>query len=137
MEDKLKDLKPGDGVKIDDQTTYEFGADLEAEGTPLIDPAVGKTMSIRLFEYRIDPSKIKQFPTSRQTIFNSHAKQIAAILCGDGLRPIEHISPRVIIKKKEGKYQIFVPCEARLNTMFIERPKSLSEALIKNATPRH
>lgn len=125
---EMAELKPGEGVSIDDKTKYEYGADLHAEGTPLIDPAIGKTVSIRVFDFKMNPGIVKRIP-DRQTLFNAHARQIKTILWADGLIPIEGIAPRVIINRKGGKYQIFIPCEARLNTMFAERPKSLSEQL--------
>ena len=124
-----QDLKPGEGVSVDKDTKYEFGADLSTEGTPLIDPGTGKTISIRVFDFKMNPD-LKELP-DRQTLFNSHSRQIATILWGDGLRPLEEISPRVIIDKKGGSYKIFIPCEARLNTLFADRPKNLSEVLTK------
>lgn len=131
MEDKirvegdLKNLKAGSGVE-----GYEYGADLATEGAPLIDPAQGKTISIRVFEFKMNPKMIKDFPNDRQTIFNAHSKQIKTILWGDGLIPLEEVAPRVIINKRKYKYQIFVPCEARLNVNFVDKPKSLSQQLI-------
>lgn len=128
IDGKLEDLKPGDGVQVGD-TKYEYGADLSTEGTPLIDPGTGKTVSIRVFHFKMDPSKVKHFPNDRQLIFNSHAKQIRTILWGDGLVPIEGVSPRVIIDMKHHSYNIFIPCEARISTMFIDRPQNLSEVI--------
>lgn len=127
----LKDLNPGSGVRIGD-TKYEYGASLETEGTPLIDPGTGKTVSIRVFHFKMEPSRVKSFPVNdKQAIFNSHATQIKTILWGDGLIPIEGISPRVIVDKKKMAYNIFVPCEARLNVMWADRPKNLSVELAK------
>ena len=138
VEGDLNELKPGEGFKVDEKTTYEYGSDLSTDGTPLIDPATGKTVSIRTFEFLMNPEAIKDFPEDRQLIFNNHAKQISTILWGDGLIPLEEVAPRVIINKREGKYQIFVPCEARLSTTFVDKPKSLSEQLInKNETTGH
>lgn len=122
------ELKAGDGVKIDDKTTYEYGADLHTEGTQLIDPALGKTMTIRIFEFQMNPNLIE---VDRQTLFNSHAKQISTILWGDGLVPFEQVPPRVIIDLKGKKYQIFVPCVAKTGTFFAEDAKSLSQHLTK------
>lgn len=137
----LENLKPGEGVQVGD-TKYEYGADLHTEGTPLLDPATGKTVAIRVFEFKMnpDPKVMKNFPTDMQVLFNAHAKQIATILWGDGLRPLEEVSPRVIIDKKGYKYRIFIPCEARRDTLFADKPQSLTEALSKapnNGTARH
>lgn len=130
MDDKLK---PGTGVE-----GYEYGANLHTDGTPLIDSATGKTIVIRAFEFKMNPEAVKDFPQDRQVLFDAHAKQITTILWGDGLIPLASEPPRVIIDKKALKYNIFVPCEARTSTMFADRPKSLSEHLMKkNGTSRH
>ena len=132
VEGDLTKLKPGEGVE-----GYEYASSLETEGVRLNDPSTGKTVSIRVFEFKMNPDAVKNFPTDHQHLFNAHAKQIQTILWGDGLRPLDEFPPRVIIKKKERKYQIFVPCEARLNTMYIEKPGNLSKLINKNADTRH
>ena len=131
----LKDLKPGEGVSFGD-TTYEYGADLNTPGTPLIDPGTGKTVAIRVFQYKMNPEKRNRFPADRQSIFNSHSKEISRILWGDGLRPFDGAAPRVIVDRKKGMYQIFVPCESRSGVVFIDKPENLSTALAKGrSTP--
>lgn len=137
---EMAELKPGEGVRIDKDTKYEYGADLHTEGFQLIDPQEGKTNTIRTFEFVMNPAKVREFPTDKQAIFNAHAKQITTILWADGLRPLESVSPRVIIDLKGKKYQIFVPCEAAKGVLFNNKPQSLNEVLSKtsqNGTPRH
>jgi|SRR3990167_1949890 len=124
----LENLKPGEGVE-----GYEYGSQLSTEGMPLIDPGIGKTISIRVFQFKMNPTKRRDFPMDRQLIFNAHAKQISTILWGDGLIPLETNAPRVIIDKKKGFYQIFVPCEAKRGVMFMDKPKNLTEELAKQA----
>ena len=80
------ELKPGEGVQIDQDTKYEYGSRLETEGIPLIDPGEGKIVSIRVFDFKMNPA-LKDFPIDKQLIFNTHAKQISTILWGDGLKP--------------------------------------------------
>lgn len=127
---EMAGLKPGDGVALDDKTTYDYGADLNVEGVPLIDPGTGKTVSIRTFIFKMSPDKLKEFKSiEKQTLFNTHAKQIFTILWADGLQPLDGVPPRVIIDRKKCLYHIFVPCEARLNTMWMDKPKNLSETL--------
>ena len=131
---EMAELKPGDGVDIGD-TKYEYGADLNAEGVPLRDPGTGQTVSIRTFDFKVNP-QLKKIP-DKQTLFNAHARQILTILWGDGLIPLEEVSPRVIIDKKNKFYRIFVPCMARKSVLFMEKPKNLSEELLKsNSTTR-
>lgn len=126
------ELERGDGLE-----GYEYGSDLSVDPTPLIDSGTGKTVTIRTFEFKMNPEMAKEFPEDKQTIFNLHAKQIATILWGDGLKPLETESPRVIVKKKEGKYFIFVPCEAKISTTFADKPRSLSEQLNQNESTGH
>lgn len=126
--ENLESLKAGDGVQIGD-TKYDYGADLSTEGTPVIDPGLGKAVSIRVFEFKANPG-VNTLTIDKQALFNSHAKQIATILWGDGWRPLEEVPPRVIIDSSG--YKIFVPCEARIGTTIIEKPKNLSEELTKS-----
>ena len=123
---EMAELKPGTGVD-----GYEYGANLHTDGVRIEDPQEGKTVSIRVFEFKMNPDPKVNFPTDNQVLFNAHAKQIATILWGDGLVPLEEVPPRVIIKRKEHKYQIFVPCEAKRGVLFFEQPKSLNEVLTK------
>jgi len=128
----LEDLKPGDGVKIDNETKYEYGADLKTDNVPLIDPGGGGVVVIRVFTFKMNPEK-KHFP-GKQAIFNSHAKQIETTLWGDGLRPLESNPPRVIINSKGGFYQIMVPCIASKGVNFSEKdrnPELLHKQLAK------
>lgn len=123
----LENLKPGEGVE-----GYEYGSQLETEGVPLIDPGGGPVNVIRVFSFRMNPEK-NDF-TNKQVIFNAHAKQIETLLWGDGLRPLDNISPRVILNSKKGFYQIFVPCGAAKGVIFSEKhrnPELLHKQLAK------
>ena len=126
---ELAELKPGEGVD-----GYEYGANLDAEGMPLIDPGTGQTVTIRTFVFKMNPN-IKNIP-DKQILFNSHARQIKTILWGDGLVPLEEISPRVIIDTKKHRYQFFIPCKARREVLFMEKPKNLSELLKSTSAAR-
>ena len=118
----LENLKPGTGVQVDKDTKYEYGSQLETEGVPLIDPGGGPVNVIRVFTFKMNPEK-KDF-TNKQAIFSTHAKQIETILWGDGLRPLENVSPRVILNNKKGIYQIFVPCGASRGVIFSEKDRN-------------
>lgn len=132
--ENLQEIKPGEGVQIDDKTKYDYVGSFDAKSEPLIDPGTGKTVSIRVFTFKMNPARLKQAPPDKQTLFNAHAKQISTILWGDGLIPMEEISPRVIINKNYGEYQIFVPCEAKSGVLFVDKPKNLSQELAKRGT---
>ena len=123
------ELKKGDGIQIDKDTKYEYGSQLETEGVPVIDPGEGKTVAIRVFSFNMNPGR-KYYP-GKQALFDAHARQISTILWGDGLIPLETNSPRVIIDKKNGFYQIIVPCEARRGVIFVDKPVNLSQELAK------
>lgn len=132
---EVEELKPGDGVTFDDGTKYEYGADLNTE-TPLIDPGEGGSNVIRQFMFKMNPETRRNFP-DRQALFNAHAKQITTILWGDGLRPLEEFSPRVIIDMKRGIYKIFVPCKSAKGVIFSEKdrnPELLHKQLSKKVS---
>jgi len=115
-----------------------YGASLQSPTTPLIDPASGKPLIIRSFDFRMNP-EVKQMP-NKQELFSAHSKQIMSLLWGDGFRPYEGASPRVAIDMKRRTYRIVVVAEPRLNTTVIETPRSLSQMLStapKNGSPRH
>lgn len=122
--DNLEDLKPGTGVQIDNKTKYEYASELATEGVPLIDPGGGPVNVIRVFTFKMNPEKAKDFAPNKQILFNSHAQQIKHTLWGDGLRPLENVGPRVIIDSKRGFYQIFVTCEATKGVIFSERHRN-------------
>ena|SRR3990167_431269 len=116
------ELTPGEGIRIDDDTKYEYASELATDGVKLIDPGGGPVNTIRVFTFKKNPEK-KYLP-SKQALFNSHAKQIEHILWGDGLRPLESVAPRVILNNKSGVYQIFVTCEAAKGVLFSEKDRN-------------
>ncbi len=136
--DGLEDLKPGTGVQVDENTKYEYGANLETENVPLIDPGGDGVVSIRVFTFKINPAQ--KFLPGKQVLFNAHAKQLEAILWGDGLRPLESNSPRVIINSKKGFYQIMVPCIAAKGVIWSDKdrnPELLHKQLAKGKLDSH
>ena len=133
----LEDLKPGTGVDVGNDTKYEYGSQLETEGVRLIDPGGGPVNVIRVFSFKMNPLR-KNF-TNKQAIFSAHTKQIEHILWGDGLRPLDEISPRVIIDNKNSSYQIFVTCQAARGVIFSRKdsnPKLLHEQLNGKLDPK-
>lgn len=122
------------GIQISEDTTYDYGADLETDKAPIIDKGVGKQVLIREFLFKLNPEIKDAENIDRQTLFNAHAKQITTLLWGDGLSPLESNPPRVIIDIKKGVYHIFVPCVAKLGTTFADKTRNLSEELKKDST---
>lgn len=131
VEGDLNELKAGNGISIGD-TKYEYAADLHAENAPLVDPATGKTVLIRAFNFQINP-ELKDFDIDKQELFNHHARQIQTLLWADGLQPMSDIPPRVIINIEKSVYNIFVACESRLSTVFADKPRALTQQLIHEA----
>ena len=118
----LENLKKGTGVDVGDNTKYEYASELATDNMPLIDPGGGGVVVIRVFHFKMNPEK-KHFP-GKQALFNSHARQIEHSLWGDGLRPLESNSPRVIIDSKRGFYKIMVPCIAAKGVIFSEKDRN-------------
>ena len=132
------ELTPGEGIQIDKYTKYEYASELSTEGVKLVDPGGGPVNTIRVFAFKMNPNIMRHTP-NKQTIFSSHAKQIEHILWGDGLRPLENVSPRVILNSKEGSYQIFVACEAAKGVLFSEKdrnPELLHKQLNRKLDPK-
>lgn|SRR3990167_7654017 len=123
-----------------DEVKYEYGSDLEAKPVPIIDPATGKTVTLRTFDFVIPPNiKLQDFPTNKQQIFSDHANLIKTMLWADGLVPYEGnigVAPRVLINLKARTFKIIVVAQARSSTMFVEKPKSLNKLLPSTATPK-
>lgn len=116
------ELTPGEGIQVDKDTKYEYASELSTDGVKLIDPGGGPVNTIRVFTFKKNP-EVKH-TLGKQAIFNSHAKQIETVLWGDGLRPLENVSPRVILNYKGGFYQIFVACEAAKGVLFSEKDRN-------------
>lgn len=135
--DGAENLKRGTGVQIDSETNYDYAGEFSTDGVPLIDPGTGKTVSIRVFTFKIDPSKLRLVPKDKQKLFNDHSKFIEKVLWGDGLIRLDGVNPRVIINKKGLFYQIFVPCEAKRGVMFMDKPHNLTKLLAEEAKRGH
>ena len=104
-----------------------YGAQLEAEKTPLMDPGTGKPVILRMFDFKFYPT-VKGTP-SKPALFEAHAKQIMTLLWADGLRPFEGVNPRVTIDANKRTYRIVVVAEPRLGTTVIQSPQSLNKVL--------
>jgi len=138
VEGDLNNFRGGDGIQVFEDTKYDYAADLSTPTTPLIDPQTGKTVVIRAFNFQMNPEFFKGMPVDNQELFNHHARQIQTVLWADGLRPLDEVPPRVIINVKNGLYHIFVPCEARLSTVFADKPRNLSAQITnQNDTSGH
>ena len=124
----------------DEEVKYEYGSDLEAKPVPIMDPATGKTVTLRSFDFAIPPSvKLANFPRDKQKIFNDHAHLIKTMLWADGLIPYEgsrEVAPKVVVNLKKREFKIIVVAQARSSTSFYEKPKSLNKLLASTATPK-
>jgi len=111
------------------------GAQLGVEGIPLVDAGVGKPLILRVFEFAINPVKVKELKekgiiVSKQEIFNTHWPQIKMQIWGDGLVANEQVDPRVIIGKK--RYRIFILCEPKFRNIVVDKPRTLQQVFDKN-----
>lgn len=122
------DAHLGAKVEADSSEGRWEGQEIEVKSDPIIDPGTGKTVVLRVFEYSIDPSMPVKVRPTNQDLFNSHAMQIKHFLWKDGLRPFDEgqgLEPKVQFSKRERKYRIIVPCEARFGQSFHERAQLL------------
>lgn len=110
------------------------GHEVEVTSDPLIDNAnSGKTIVLRSFYFKADPTTLKQQKPTKQQIFDSHAKQIELMLWSDGLMPFKEVEPRLIVSKKRDEYKIFMACEARAGVGFDRNPTKLQDLTKINA----
>lgn len=113
--------------KSDKQTTW-YGHDINAQSAPLIDPGTGQTLTIRVFEFGVNPAWKGTVP-SKQAVFNMHWKQLKTILWGDGLVAIQEKEFEPKIEFRGDRYYIFLTCQPRNNTFFANKAKPLHEYL--------
>lgn len=100
-------------------------------GTPLIDPAVGKKIIIRKFEFEwkkgIKTEERMNAQYNKQEFFNSHAKYIKDFLWKDGLSILENQDPKMIFNNKG--YVIVVATEARWGVSIFDKPTTLQQIM--------
>ena len=102
-------------------------------GQPLVDSGTGKSLLIRVFDFKYDPrTKLEdrqRAKMNKQEFFNMHAKYIMNFLWKDGLRIREDHDPKLIFVK--GGYRIAILCEARLGVLVDKKPTTLQKVLSK------
>lgn len=122
------DAKLGAKVEAHNEDGAWEGQEVSVKSNPLIDPGTGPTVVLRIFEFQINPQMPYNTRPTNQVLFNTHAKQIRHLLWKDGLRPFDEgqgLEPRVQFSKRERKYRIIVPCEARFGQSFHEKARLL------------
>lgn len=120
-------------LTADDKHAWE-GQDIEVKSDPLIDNENSGALILRSFYYKANPVTMKEQKPTKQKIFNSHLKQIEAMLWGDGLTPFTPIEPRIIVSKKRDEYKIFIACVPKKGVMLNETPLTLQQITKQNAT---
>ena len=105
------------------------------DGVPMVNDGSGKPLILRVFEYGIDPVKVKEIAekkivVNQQQIFNQHWAQIKSLIWSDGLVASTDVPPRVVMGKT--RYRIFILCEPKFRVMVADRPKTLQEVFDKN-----
>src|SRR3990167_725739 len=97
----------------------------ETESVPLVNPATGKPVIIRRFEYDVPPYTI-DWPTEEEIRY-IHQKSIEKFLYKDELKLFDEL--RVIIHKDKNKFEIFAPCEPLTSSYIVEKPHTLQEII--------
>jgi hypothetical protein len=127
MNDPLKDQK---SIKFDDGSAYE----LKTQGTPMVDSGTGRPLILEVFEYFINPIRVKELEErkiviSKQEIFDGHWPQIRALIWSKGLVASTDVEPRIVIGKR--KYRIFILCEPKFRTVLKDKPQTLQQIFQK------
>ncbi len=103
---------------------YEM-MEAETESVPLVNPATGKPVIIRRFEYKA-PDYTIDWP-SEEDIKYIHQRSIEQFLYKDELKLFDEL--RVIIHKDKNTFEIFAPCEPLTSSYIEEKPNTLQEIL--------
>lgn len=93
------------------------------------DQGGGGAAIIRMFEFGANPQAFKEYAPTSQELFNSHYKGIETALWKDGMKVMPEVNPRVVVNKKEGKYQIFVGAQPMKGHILKEQPRTLSQQI--------
>lgn len=99
-----------------------YGKEDQTEKEYFHDTGKGVPITIRLFEFKFPPT-LEHLPTKEQILTPDYMKHLHTQLWADELRLV--MEPRVTIDKDGCK--IFVPCQARTGSTFLDNPKLLQE----------
>lgn len=117
MEKKFSNENWNDVSKIETQSTTHLEDDV----------GHGAVAIIRCFEFAVNPEIWKQHRPTKQELFTHHQKGIEVMLWKDGMTPMPEVSPKIVVGKKKGKYQIFVGARPMRGHMLLEKTKTLSQ----------
>lgn len=124
----------GQGLEIDDGKKKWQGKEIGVNSDiPLKDDGTGRPYIIRQFEFRFDPTKIKDIQNKKipaptqQELFNSVWGQIRRTLWGDGIVAIEDpkTPPRILIFKKH--FKVIILCEPKFGVLVADKIQTLQE----------
>lgn len=117
VEDKNPFESPVENIKW-------YATEDQTQETTFQDKGKGDAVLIRLFEFKLSPT-LKEVPTTDQILTPEYVQYLHAALWADDLRIIDVNEIRVVINKDW--CQVFVPCQARTGSTFLEEPKLIQE----------
>ncbi len=100
------------------------------------DEGFGKTIVVRSFDFKANPTAFHHHTPSKQELFNVHAKQIEEYLWADGLQPMPDVNIQVILSKKRDGYRIVVGAEPRRGQIITRRDQDRIQTLSQAAHGR-
>lgn len=100
------------------------------------DTGHGKTIVVRSFDFKANPTAFHSYTPSKQELFNAHAKQIEEYLWADGLKVMPDVKPQLILSKKREGYRIVVGAEPRDGQIISRRDQDKIQTLSQAAHGR-
>lgn len=100
------------------------------------DAGFGKTIVVRSFDFKANPTAFHAYTPSKQELFNVHAKQIEEYLWADGLQPMPDVHIQVILSKRRDGYRIVVGAEPRQGQIINRRDQDKIQTLSQAAHGR-
>jgi len=105
------------------------GAAVETEQTSITDPKSGKQIVMRVFDFDLPPIPPEQFP-SKEELLAQHKAKIMGFLWRDELVPVHDM--KVIFSKDKRHFRIFSACQAKANSVILEKSERLDTYLYGN-----
>lgn len=109
-----------------------YGQTVEAISDPLIDLGTGENILLRVFDFSANPETLKRDKPTKQQLFDSHVKQIDAMLWSDGLAPAREMNPLIQLSKEKEKYRILLWCRAKGGVAWADAPRKLQDITKSN-----
>lgn len=116
-------LRSGGDDDYKDISKGEVHSDVHLED----DTGHGGAAIIRSFTFGVNREAFKNYPPTKQNLFNAHLKQIEIALWGDGMKIMTDVQPSIKFNKKKTQYTIIIGAKPQKGHLLLQTPKLLKE----------